>query len=203
MVISDLEDSEDYQAFEEAVTAGYDAQLAVQRELVLRLASILWRLRRATGIETALFESVATEPEKPKRSHAKPMLVDGRTGSQLHQLSLGAARQPAAWAKTETDRNFKKHISETASCTWQRCRLFLWIVSAATSTRCVAPSTPDRWSRCPAYSTLRPVGLSAFVPYEPRLRDGFDRVVPRNCSVKESAACIFQLDSRPQGVLSR
>ena len=48
-VIADLEDAEDYQAFEAAVIADYDAQTAVERELVLRLASVLWRLRRATG----------------------------------------------------------------------------------------------------------------------------------------------------------
>ena len=39
-----------------AVTADYDAQTAVERELVLRLASLLWRLRRATAIESGLFE---------------------------------------------------------------------------------------------------------------------------------------------------
>src|SRR5262249_3132805 len=55
-VISALEDAEDYKAFEAAVTADYDAQSAVERELVLRLASLLWRLRRATIIETGLFE---------------------------------------------------------------------------------------------------------------------------------------------------
>jgi hypothetical protein len=55
-VISALEDAEDYSAFELAVTADYDAQSAVERELVLRLASLLWRLRRATAIETGLFE---------------------------------------------------------------------------------------------------------------------------------------------------
>jgi hypothetical protein len=33
-----------------------DAQSAVERELVLRLASLLWRLRRATMMETGLFE---------------------------------------------------------------------------------------------------------------------------------------------------
>jgi hypothetical protein len=55
-VISALEDGEDYKAFEAAVTADYDAQSAVERELVLRLASLLWRLRRATTIETGLFE---------------------------------------------------------------------------------------------------------------------------------------------------
>jgi len=55
-VIGALEDAEDYKAFEAAIIADYDAQLAVERELVLRLASLLWRLRRATTMETGLFE---------------------------------------------------------------------------------------------------------------------------------------------------
>jgi len=55
-VIGALEDAEDYKAFEATITADYDAQSAVERELVLRLASLLWRLRRATSIETGLFE---------------------------------------------------------------------------------------------------------------------------------------------------
>ena len=55
-VIAALENAEDYKAFEAAITADYDAQSAVERELVLRLASILWRLRRATIMETGLFE---------------------------------------------------------------------------------------------------------------------------------------------------
>jgi hypothetical protein len=45
-VVDGLEDSEDYRAFEAAVIADYDAQAAVERELVLRLDSLLWRLRR-------------------------------------------------------------------------------------------------------------------------------------------------------------
>ncbi len=49
-VIGSLEDAEDYRAFEAAIIADYDAQSAVERELVLRLASILWRLRRATAM---------------------------------------------------------------------------------------------------------------------------------------------------------
>ena len=55
-VIDALEDAEDYAAFEMAVTADYDAQSAVERELVLRLASLLWRLRRASAIESGLFK---------------------------------------------------------------------------------------------------------------------------------------------------
>src|SRR3954467_6175357 len=58
-VIRALEDAQDYQAFEAAVTADYDAHTAVERELILRLASLLWRLRRATAIETGLFNDVA------------------------------------------------------------------------------------------------------------------------------------------------
>jgi hypothetical protein len=55
-VIDSLEDAEDYATFEMAVTADYDAQSAVERELVLRLASLLWRLRRASAIESGLFK---------------------------------------------------------------------------------------------------------------------------------------------------
>jgi hypothetical protein len=36
--------------------ADYDAETAVERELVLRLASLLWRLRRIIAIETDLFQ---------------------------------------------------------------------------------------------------------------------------------------------------
>ena len=60
-VIGALEDAEDYRAFEAAIVADYDAQSAVERELVLRLASLLWRLRRATTIETGLFEMQADQ----------------------------------------------------------------------------------------------------------------------------------------------
>ena len=55
-VISALEDAEDYKAFEATITADYAAQSAVERKLVLRLAGLLWRPRRATTIETGLFE---------------------------------------------------------------------------------------------------------------------------------------------------
>jgi hypothetical protein len=55
-VIDALESAEDYAAFEMAVASDFDVRTAVERELVLRLASLLWRLRRATGIESGLFK---------------------------------------------------------------------------------------------------------------------------------------------------
>jgi hypothetical protein len=55
-VVGSLEDAEDYKAFEATIIGDYCAETAVARELVLRLASLLWRLRRATAIETDLLE---------------------------------------------------------------------------------------------------------------------------------------------------
>ncbi len=84
-VIENVEDIEDYRAFEAAVIADYDAQTAVERELVLRLASLLWRLRRATAIETDLLriqaeilrnrrDQTRSRPQ-PERPHAIPLRV--------------------------------------------------------------------------------------------------------------------------------
>jgi hypothetical protein len=55
-VIDSLEDTEDYRGFEAAIISDYNAETAVERELVLRLASLLWRLRRIIAIETDLFQ---------------------------------------------------------------------------------------------------------------------------------------------------
>jgi hypothetical protein len=54
-VIDGLEDSDGYCGFEAAIISDYNAETAVERELVLRLASLLWRLRRIIAIETDLF----------------------------------------------------------------------------------------------------------------------------------------------------
>jgi hypothetical protein len=74
-VIGALEDAEDYQAFEATIIADYDAQSAVERELVLRLANLLWRLRRATTMETGLFDIQA---------------------NHLNGLGRGTLRQPSS-----------------------------------------------------------------------------------------------------------
>ena len=89
-VIEPLEDAEDYAAFEEAIAAGFDPETAVERELILRLASLLWRLRRATSIETAVFQvkiehdsgpQTVSEPSPPSRLvgiHVAPANIQGR-----------------------------------------------------------------------------------------------------------------------------
>jgi hypothetical protein len=80
-VIDALEDAEDYAAFEMAVTADYDAPSAVERELVLRLASLLWRLRRATAIESGLFKIQARhllQFRRRRQAHReRPKMIEG------------------------------------------------------------------------------------------------------------------------------
>ncbi len=53
-VLEPLENPEEYRIFEAAILSEYLPQTPVEQELVRRLASLFWRLRRATSIETGL-----------------------------------------------------------------------------------------------------------------------------------------------------
>jgi hypothetical protein len=53
-----------YPASEAAIIVDYDARTAVERELVLRLASLVWHMRRVSAIETDLFLD-PRDPERP------------------------------------------------------------------------------------------------------------------------------------------
>jgi hypothetical protein len=110
-VIAALEDSEDYEAFEAAVIADYDAESAVERELVLRLASVLWRLRRATGIETALFESVIEDSRKYEHRLSRANL-EAADLMERNRLLLGALRQSNAAEGNELSSDSKAAIAD-------------------------------------------------------------------------------------------
>ena len=53
-IIDALEDPADYKAFERAIKSDYSPQTAIEGQLVTRLVSLLWRLRRAVIIESGL-----------------------------------------------------------------------------------------------------------------------------------------------------
>ena len=90
IVIGALEDAEDYKAFEVVIAADYDAQSAVERELVLRLASVLWWLRRATTMETGLFEIHADHLQNHRKS--RQLLTDSR--DVIHTLFRRSGPDP-------------------------------------------------------------------------------------------------------------
>jgi hypothetical protein len=110
-VIDALEDAEDYAAFEMAVTADYDAQSAVERELVLRLASLLWRLRRATAIESGLFKIQARHLlQFRRRRQARQNIIDRmyrdvvvtHDDTRLHENEPTSGLNPGSQSATST-----------------------------------------------------------------------------------------------------
>jgi hypothetical protein len=130
-VIGALEDAEDYKAFELAIIADYDAQSAVERELVLRLASLLWRLRRATTIETGLFEIQADHLSDFRKtrlvSSASREIVYAlfNAGSRRQVTSVGltsATERNRAPGPTSTQRQVAPDV-ELARCFLRLCNL--------------------------------------------------------------------------------
>jgi hypothetical protein len=107
-VIDSLEDAEDYAAFETSVTSDYDPQSAVERELILRLASLLWRLRRATAIETGLFKMQAPDllkfrrpcPARDKREDAFDMYREAIVRDEKSFLSQNMVDASAGLARS-------------------------------------------------------------------------------------------------------
>src|SRR5258707_6112004 len=85
-VIDIVEDIKDYRAFEAAVIADNDARTAVERELVPRLASLLWRLRRATAIETDLLR-IQAEILHNRGHNRSPVWSDSRASLGIEVIN--------------------------------------------------------------------------------------------------------------------
>jgi hypothetical protein len=84
---------------------------AVERELVLRLASVLWRLRRATGIETALFESMAEDSHR--HDHRRSRENRGKAADLAHnRLFLRAMQESDAAEGNELSSDSKTNIAD-------------------------------------------------------------------------------------------
>ena len=142
-VIAALEDAADYEAFQATVISDYDAETAVERELVLRLASVLWRLRRATGIESALFDSVIENSHRHDHRTLSELVFAAADVSEADKLFLEAAPKPNDRLGKESDFRFEEG----------HCRRLLAAGRAAdlctgsahpVRTYAVAASPPDR-----------------------------------------------------------
>jgi hypothetical protein len=75
-VIDTLEDAADYRAFERAIKSDYSPQTAIEGQLVSRLASLLWRLRRAVIIESGLLNIQAETIQSPCSRTTSECAVD-------------------------------------------------------------------------------------------------------------------------------
>ena len=149
-VIGPLEDPADYRAFEQAVTSAYDAETTVERELVLRLASLLWRLRRATSVETSLLQiqyeaSTAPDPALPRLPGEVCEVIEifqsGRdsSGSELARCFLLA----------DLDNGIFERLGRYEAALWRQVKQTIftlqhlqWRARGGRDRR-----TPDRWQR--------------------------------------------------------
>ena len=133
-VIGALEDAEDYKTFEAAIIADYDAESAVDRELVLRLASVLWRLRRATTIETGLFDIQAEhlrgikQPNQVRRGSREVVYaLFGRAGS------VSFDPDPASPGSAHRAEDVPGSIGQSVNPTTEFARCFLLLANLPNS----------------------------------------------------------------------
>jgi hypothetical protein len=99
-VIEPLENPEEYRAFEDAIVLEYLPQTPVEQELVHRLASLFWRLRRASAIETGLlrmqseilhaFRSSRQNAAMPSTGEEAPWALS-ENGAQIRQDTVHGA----------------------------------------------------------------------------------------------------------------
>ncbi len=110
-VIATMEDIDDYEAFEATVIADYDADTAVERELVLRIASVLWRLRRSTLIETGLFETAVENSRGQNQEPSQTTLGGADEPSNHRKMFLQASSESDAAERTGPEFNSKRDIA--------------------------------------------------------------------------------------------
>jgi hypothetical protein len=101
-VVQVLEDVRSYRAFERTLVGSIDPRSVIELELVHRLASLLWRLRRASAIETGLFEIqgeilLARRQDASRESHAGTLqTAPGANGHSKGPGSNGRHDPPAS-----------------------------------------------------------------------------------------------------------
>ncbi len=71
-VVDVFEDDAEFRAFYHSIASGYSIRSATDREIVHRLAALLWRLRRAHAVETGLLSIQAKLQRDIRLSNAPP-----------------------------------------------------------------------------------------------------------------------------------
>src|SRR5262249_47160304 len=93
-VVRTLEDVRSYRAFEGSLIGSVDPRSVIELALVHRLASLLWRLRRASAIETGLFEIrgelLPARRQAPSRGPSQTGTLQTAPGANGHSKLPGS-----------------------------------------------------------------------------------------------------------------
>jgi hypothetical protein len=114
-VIDTLEDAADYRAFERAIKSDYSPQTAIEGQLVSRLASLLWRLRRAVIIESGLLNMQAETFQNPYTRPTSEYYVDSLSifRKLLHSSELEGAKEDIRIDSVRTKNQPKTNITRS------------------------------------------------------------------------------------------
>jgi hypothetical protein len=158
-VVKDFEDARSYRAFERALIASVDPRSIIELALVHRLASLLWRLRRACAIETGLSEMqgelLSARRQNPScgpsqlqapgaNGHSKEPSSNGRDDppvSDQEQLSTTMRAAAGRWSKSPTiaqcflrlsnlDPTLLERVGSYEARLWRQAAQTIWILEA-------------------------------------------------------------------------
>ena len=93
-VVRTLEDVRSYRAFERALVGSVDPRSVLELALGHRLANLLWRLRRASAIETGLFETQGEFSKRQNSGRGQPGAV--QTAARLNGHGSSGPHEPPA-----------------------------------------------------------------------------------------------------------
>jgi hypothetical protein len=131
-VVRNLEDVRFYRAFERTLIGSVDPRTLIELALVHRLASLLWRLRRASAIETGLFETQGEFPlarrQDPSRRPSQGGTLPSPTRANGHSNGLGSNGRDDAPASDQEPLSTSMHappVPESKSRAIAQCFLRL------------------------------------------------------------------------------
>ena len=140
-VVANLDDIKSYKLFERTIVSRISPRSVIELELTYRLASLFWRLRRASAIEAGLLQLQVEKLAGAKgRPTPKPNILSG-VQSRTRLATIGTSRSPSSAAKesefavkdTEFDKSLvpvnlatRRSAGSTGSLTAAECfiRLF-------------------------------------------------------------------------------
>jgi len=120
-----IEDPADYEAFEEAIKRGYNPRTGVEYELLARIASLLWRLRRATAIESGLLRTHAHDARDRNIQPHSLAVLDPEKLRVFYDLMppVDVSKPPRMAAANKQGYDYRPHASKLNGRPSERSRL--------------------------------------------------------------------------------
>lgn len=158
-IVANLEDIKSYKLFERSIVSRINPRSIIELELTYRLASLFWRLRRASAIEVELLQLQA---EKRPDAKVQPTLradIRSRVQSRISRSSRSSAQEiksdgSAAKCFIRIFRQIPHLLDRAAVCEtrlWRQAAEVIWMLDALRR-----PVPPARWiHRTPNFQPAR------------------------------------------------